>query len=59
MKIDFKDPAAKIECNRVTWYSKTLAVLLFVALVCGAFFFGVWYEKQQASFLETSQIEIN
>lgn len=37
---------AHIEWNRVTWYSKILAVVLFVILVCSAFCFGVWYDKQ-------------
>ena len=32
--------------NEVTWYSKVLAILLFVAFVCGAFFFGIYYQKQ-------------
>jgi hypothetical protein len=40
--------SAKIEWNKVTWYSKLLAVVLFVGLVCGAFFFGIWYQKQIA-----------
>jgi hypothetical protein len=35
-----------LQWDKVTWYSKTLAVLLFVILVCGAFAFGVWYQKQ-------------
>ncbi len=46
----------KIEWNRVTWYSGTLAVLLFVALVCGAFYFGTWYQKQ-ATPIGTKTIE--
>jgi hypothetical protein len=39
-------PETKIQWNKVTWYSKILAVLLFVILVCAAFFFGMWYQKQ-------------
>ena len=38
--------STRIKWNKVTWYSGALAVLLFVALVCGAFFFGLWYQKQ-------------
>jgi len=34
-----------LEWTKVTWYSKALAVALFVGLVCGAFFFGVWYQR--------------
>lgn len=37
-----------IQWNKVTWYSKASAVLLFVGLVCGAFFFGEWYHEQRA-----------
>jgi hypothetical protein len=36
----------KIQWNSVTWYSKTLALVLFVVLICGAFYFGIWYQKQ-------------
>ena len=36
-----------IKWNAVTWYSTTFAILLFVAFVCGAFFFGIWYQNQQ------------
>jgi len=36
---------ATVEWTKVTWYSKALAVVLFVGLVCGAFFFGVWYQR--------------
>ena len=36
----------RIIWTEVTWYSKLLAALLFVGLVCGAFLFGVWYQKQ-------------
>lgn len=39
-------PQPGIKWNTVTWYSGILAVLLFVVLVCGAFFFGIWYQKQ-------------
>ena len=39
-------PSTTIKWNEVTLYSKSLAVFLFVALVCAAFFFGVWYQKQ-------------
>ncbi len=35
-----------LEWSKVTWYSKTFAILLFVLLVCGAFFFGNWYQRQ-------------
>ena len=42
-------PEPKIQWNHVTWYSKSLAILLFVVLVCAAFFFGMWYQKQLVS----------
>ncbi|GEM_PF-5038569 len=34
----------KIEWNKVTWYSKLAAVVLFVGVAVGAFWFGRWYE---------------
>lgn len=40
------EPNPTTEWNEVTWYPKTLAVLLFVILVCGAFYFGTWYQEQ-------------
>ncbi len=42
-------PNAKvgIQWNKVTWYSKILAITLFVVFVCGAFFFGIWYQTQK------------
>src|SRR5579872_5785903 len=46
-------PEQGIQWNKVTWYSKTLAVLLFVVLVCGAFFFGMWYQKQLSPAVQT------
>ena len=42
-------PESGIQLNKVTWYSKTLAILLFVVLVCGAFYFGGWYQRQQTA----------
>jgi hypothetical protein len=39
----------RVEWNKVIWYSRLLAVILFVGLVCGAFFFGSWYQRQQGS----------
>lgn len=41
-------PRTGVEWNRVTWYSKLLAVILFIGLVCGAFYFGMWYQQQRA-----------
>ncbi len=35
----------KIEWNKVTWYSKVIAVVLFVATFAVAFYFGTQYEK--------------
>lgn len=35
----------KIEWNKVTWYSKLLAIIVFVATFWLAFCFGVQYEK--------------
>lgn len=43
---DSQQSSSHIEWNKVTWYSKLLAVVLFIGLVCGAFFFGIWYQKQ-------------
>ena len=37
---------SKIKWSKVTWYSKSLAAIFFVGLVCGAFYFGTWYERQ-------------
>jgi len=34
-----------MEQSRVTWYSKLIALVLFVAVVCGAFYFGAWYQE--------------
>ncbi len=34
-----------IEWNKVTWYSKLAAVILFVGVALGAFWFGRWYER--------------
>lgn len=41
-------PHTGIEWNRVTWYSKLIAVIVFISLVCGAFYFGMWYQTQRA-----------
>lgn len=40
----------KIEFNKVTRYSKLLAILLFVGLVVFAFWFGVYYQKVTQSY---------
>ena len=39
------EQASGIQWNTLTWYSKLLAILSFIALVCSAFYFGIWYEK--------------
>lgn len=36
-----------IEWNKVTWYSKLLAVILFVIIFCAGFYFGVELRKAQ------------
>src|SRR5882672_6131286 len=40
------ESAPPIEWNRVTLYSKLIAVVVFIFLVCAAFVFGLWYQKQ-------------
>lgn len=35
----------KIEWNKVTWYSKLIAVILYVSTFAFAFWLGVSYEK--------------
>ena len=35
----------KIEWNKVTWYSKILALILFIALPIFAFCLGMKYER--------------
>ncbi|GEM_PF-1993348 len=51
----------KIEWNKVTWYSKLAAVVLFVGVAVGAFWFGRWYEdarhksRDQESAVSVSQ----
>ena len=43
-----------LEWNRVTWYSKLVAVLLFVATFAGAFYLGIaWEEAHIAGALTT------
>ncbi len=37
----------KIEWNKVTWYSKLLAFVLFVVLLCVAFWLGIRYGKAE------------
>ncbi len=39
----------KIQWNKVTWYSKTLALVLFVALPFAGFYFGAQYGKAAQS----------
>jgi hypothetical protein len=39
----------KIEWNKVTWYSKLLALALFIALPFIGFYYGVQYGKMVAS----------
>lgn len=39
----------KIEWNKVTWYSKTLALILFVALPFIGFYYGMQYGKTAAA----------
>lgn len=44
----------KLTWSEVTWYSKLLAVLLFVWSVCGAFYFGTWYQQQLSSSVQSA-----
>mgnify|MGYP001560749866 CR=1 FL=1 len=43
-----------IEWNEVTWYSKLLALVLFVALPFIGFYFGVKYEKAKEAVNQTN-----
>ena len=36
----------KVEWNKVTWYSKVIALVLFIALPFVGFYLGVWYQKE-------------
>jgi hypothetical protein len=40
----------KIEWNKVTWYSKLVAVIFFVVTFFTAFYFGVQYQKIVSNF---------
>jgi hypothetical protein len=44
----------KIEWNKVTWYSKLAAVILFTATLYWGFCLGVHYEQARAELRETS-----
>ena len=44
----------RIIYNRVTWYSKLLAMLLFASLPFIGFYFGVQYQKSQSPPLDLS-----
>lgn len=35
-----------IEWNKVTWYSMTLAIIMFVVFPVATFFLGRWYERE-------------
>ena len=50
-----------IEWNKVTWYSKVLALALFVALPFIGFYFGVKYEnaREKAAQINIFSIERN
>src|SRR3989344_2020874 len=39
----------KIEWTKVTWYSKLLALILFVLLPLTGFYLGIWYQKAISS----------
>ena len=43
-----------IEWNTVTWYSKLLAVLVFVATFAVAFYLGVLWERAQVASAPTA-----
>ncbi len=45
----------KIEWNKVTWYSKLIAVIFFVMTFALAFYFGVEYEKAWRN----QEVEVN
>ena len=44
----------KIEWNKVTWYSKLLALVIFVALPFIGFYYGAQYGKTVAAIGQTS-----
>lgn len=50
----------KIEWNRVTWYSKLLAVVVFLATFVGAFNLGILYQQAHinTAFLTTPSTTI-
>ena len=48
-----------IEWNVVTWYSKALAVVLFVGIAIGAFFLGREYERVMSSIAQEETIPVN
>ena len=48
----------KIEWNKVTWYSKLLALALFVALPFIGFYYGVRYEKTVAAIGQTPVLAV-
>ena len=52
-RIESQQTSKNIEWNKVTWYSKLLAVILFVGLVCGVFYFGIWYQRQTSPAVTT------
>jgi general stress protein CsbA len=45
----------KILFNQVTWYSKLIALALFVALPFISFYLGIQYEKVMVSIAESIQ----
>jgi hypothetical protein len=49
----------KIEWNKVTWYSKLLAVVIFVATFYLGFYFGMIYQNQQDSLKDSSPVFLN
>ena len=51
----YNEEMSKIQWNTVTWYSKTLALILFVALPFIGFYFGVQYGLIQAPISATSK----
>jgi len=47
----------KIEWNKVTWYSKIFAVIVFLAVFVVAFYLGRIYEVQKTSEMMQSLID--
>jgi hypothetical protein len=45
-----------IQWNKVTWYSKLIALILFIALPFIGFYLGITYQKMRAAGFEGKTI---